>query len=764
MVELIERDLDTTTTTTTNASKATPPLIMNLLERTAQELRFELVRQSARRLSCNGLPSLNSPDPSKFGASIKRNRLSESSISLQNVDGTTTTITPIKSNQRKGILIHRKYSSTVASTTTARRSSLGLKPQLQPQFHNQLQGLPESVRSYVVEKARITNCKDVHVCDGSQTERDWLIKQMASQKIITPLREHENCWLARTDPRDVARVESRTFICSRNKHDVIPRGCKEDKRCSLGNWMHLDELDERMEKLLPNCMAGRTMYVIPFSMGPLGSNLSKIGIQLTDSPYVVASMNIMTRVSKQVLEQIGESEAAGSSKEKKSSDDNQDFVRCFHSVGCPLPTTRPIVNNWPCNPEQTIITHIPERKEIISYGSGYGGNSLLGKKCFALRLGSILGRQEGWLAEHMLILSITNKQTGCKRYIAAAFPSACGKTNLAMLTPSIPGYKIECVGDDIAWMRFDENGVLRAINPEAGFFGVAPGTSNRSNPNAMKTIQKNTIFTNVAETTDGSFYWEGLDKELKPGTQVIDWQNQPWTRNSGRKAAHPNSRFCAPASQCPIIDPEWESCEGVPISAIIFGGRRPEGVPLVYESFNWNHGVFMGASMRSEATAAAEHKGKTIMHDPFAMRPFFGYNFGEYLKHWLSFGKNKQLSLPRIFGVNWFLQDKETGKFLWPGFGENIRVLDWICRRIDGQECAIETPIGFIPAKEALNLEGLDDSAVNYDKLFVIERDFWLNESKIIEEFLNDNVGSDLPTEISEQLKEQFERLNRIEK
>jgi phosphoenolpyruvate carboxykinase (GTP) len=754
MVELIENNLESTTQTA--PPKATQPsLAMNLFERTTKEIRFELVRQTARRLSCNSNPMNQQGEQAKLG-SIKRNRLqSGSSPSLQNLNGVSTTaaasITTTKPGLRKGILVsNRKHSvAGLTSVATNIRTSPG-------QHQQQLSWLPESVRSYVADKARLTNCKAVHVCDGSELEREWLIKQMASQNIITPLKAHENCWLARTDPRDVARVESRTFICTRNKHDVIPRGCKEDKRCSLGNWMHVDELDERMGKLLPNCMAGRTMFVIPFSMGPLGSNLSKMGIQLTDSPYVVASMHIMTRVSKQVLEQIG-AQSGG------SSSGADDFVRCFHSVGCPLPASRPIVNNWPCNPEQTIITHIPERKEIISYGSGYGGNSLLGKKCFALRLGSILGKQEGWLAEHMLILSITNEHTGRKRYIAAAFPSACGKTNLAMLTPSVAGYKIECVGDDIAWMRFDENGVLRAINPEAGFFGVAPGTSDRSNPNAMKTIQKNTIFTNVAETSEGSFYWEGLEDSLRPGTTVTDWQNQPWTPESGRKAAHPNSRFCAPASQCPIIDPEWESCEGVPISAIIFGGRRPKGIPLVYESFDWNHGVFMGASMRSEATAAAEHKGKIIMHDPFAMRPFFGYNFGKYLEHWLSFGKNPHLSLPRIFGVNWFLQDQDSGKFLWPGFGDNIRVLDWICRRIDGQDCAIETPIGYVPARNALNLDGLDAS-ISYDKLFAIERDFWLEESKIIRDFLNDNLGSDLPADIVAQLERQLERLKRAQK
>jgi phosphoenolpyruvate carboxykinase (GTP) len=374
-------------------------------------------------------------------------------------------------------------------------------------------------------------------------------------------------------------------------------------------------------------------------MGPIGGPISKIGIELTDSPYVVCSMRIMTRIGDSVLNRLN---------------DNTNFVKCLHSVGVPLPTERKIINNWPCNPEMTMISHLPDKNEIISFGSGYGGNSLLGKKCFALRLGSILAKREGWLAEHMLILGITNPK-GVKKYIAAAFPSACGKTNLAMLTPTIPGWKVECVGDDIAWMKFDDKGVLRAINPENGFFGVAPGTSESTNPNALKTIQANTMFTNVAETADGDVYWEGLDDEMVNNGQVLtDWKGNRWTKAESKgPAAHPNSRFCCPASQCPIIDPEWTNPEGVPISAIIFGGRRPEGVPLVYQSKSWEHGVFIGSSLRSEATAAAEYKGKVIMHDPFAMRPFFGYNFGDYLKHWLSLNKEGR-QMPKIFHVNWF--------------------------------------------------------------------------------------------------------------
>lgn len=683
---------------------------MNILARlSTNEFSYRIASQT-RRFSFN-----NPVGISKSPTIRQRNRLS---LGIQHINLFDDQILKQKKN-----------------LTNRRRLSTALSPET-PKYVTK--NILKTVRYYIEDKARLTNCKDIHICDGSEFEREGLIKLMVNKKMITPLRKHENCWLARTDPRDVARVESKTFICTRDKNDVVPRGTSEAKEGILGNWMHVDEVDERLNKLLKNCMTGRTMYVIPFSMGPIGSNLSKMGIQLTDSPYVVASMHIMTRVSRKVLHLI-------------STRGDDDYVRCLHTVGCPLPSKKPIVNSWPCNPEETIISHIPERREIISYGSGYGGNSLLGKKCFALRLGSIIGRDEGWLAEHMLILGITDPK-GNKKYVAAAFPSACGKTNLAMMAPTLPGYKIECVGDDIAWMRFDENGLLRAINPEAGFFGVAPGTNEMSNPNAMKTIQKNTIFTNVAETSDGDFYWEGLEHKLTPETGVRDWLNKDWNVDScGEKAAHPNSRFCAPASQCPIIDPLWESPEGVPISAIIFGGRRPEGVPLIYESFNWNHGVFLGASMRSESTAAAEHKAKTIMHDPFAMRPFFGYNFGHYLKHWLSFGKQDGLTLPKIFHVNWFKKDVKTGKFLWPGYGENSRVLDWICRRVDGEQCATTTPIGLIPKKGSINLEGLKIVDSDMDELFSISRDFWLQEQQTIEKYLKTNVGQDLPNEMIEE-------------
>lgn len=429
-------------------------------------------------------------------------------------------------------------------------------------------------------------------------------------------------------------------------------------------------------------------------------------------------------------------------------------MKCLHSVGTPA-NGKISMPSWPCDPERTIILHKPENNEIVSYGSGYGGNSLLGKKCLALRIGSTIARREGWLAEHMLILGITNPN-GDKKYIAAAFPSACGKTNLAMMNPTLPGYKVECVGDDIAWMKFDSKGQLRAINPENGFFGVAPGTSSATNPNAMNTIYKNTLFTNVASTSDGGVFWEGMEEEIAPGVQITDWLGQPWKKGESKTpAAHPNSRFCAPASQCPIIDPAWEDNEGVPISAILFGGRRPAGVPLVYEANSWSHGVFIGSAMRSEATAAAEHKGKVIMNDPFAMRPFFGYNFGDYLKHWLSMEDRAAAvggNTPKIFHVNWFRKN-DQGKFLWPGFGENSRVLDWVLRRIDGEECYQQTPIGRIPTPGAINIEGLGQR-VDEKQLFSIPKKFWQNEVEEIKQYYDNQLPHDLPEEIGKQWQE----------
>ncbi|KAM7401601.1 hypothetical protein PAMP_016905 [Pampus punctatissimus] len=421
--------------------------------------------------------------------------------------------------------------------------------------------------------------------------------------------------------------------------------------------------------------------------------------------------------------------------------------------------SEPLVNSWPCNPEQTLIAHIPDRRQIVSFGSGYGGNSLLGKKCFALRIASRIAKEEGWLAEHMLILGITNP-AGEKKYMAAAFPSACGKTNLAMLCPTLPGWKVECVGDDIAWMKFDKQGNLRAINPENGFFGVAPGTSAKTNPNAMATIIKNTIFTNVAETSDGGVHWEGMDESLPEGVTITSWKNKPWSSEDGEPCAHPNSRFCTPADQCPIIDPLWESPEGVPIEAIIFGGRRPEGVPLVYEAFSWQHGVFVGASMRSEATAAAEHKGKVIMHDPFAMRPFFGYNFGQYLSHWLSMADRPGAKLPKIFHVNWFRKSPTAG-FLWPGFGDNIRVLDWMFRRVNGEAGAMPSAVGYLPCQKSLNLQGLRET-VDLDELFSLDQEFWQREVEELRKYFIQQVNDDLPNEVTRQLELLQQRVNQM--
>ncbi|NXS86856.1 PCKGC protein, partial [Erpornis zantholeuca] len=593
-----------------------------------------------------------------------------------------------------------------------------------------LESLSPEARDFIETNAKLCQPECIHICDGSEEENKKILDIMVEQGMIKKLNKYENCWLALTDPRDVARIESKTVIITQEQRDTTP--IPKTGTSQLGRWMSEEDFEKAFNTRFPGCMQGRTMYVIPFSMGPIGSPLSKIGIELTDSPYVVASMRIMTRMGTDVLKALG----------------NGEFVKCLHSVGCPLPLKEPLINNWPCNPELTLIAHLPDRREIISFGSGYGGNSLLGKKCFALRIASRLAKEEGWLAEHMLILGITNPE-GKKKYFAAAFPSACGKTNLAMMNPSLPGWKIECVGDDIAWMKFDEQGNLRAINPENGFFGVAPGTSVKTNPNAIKTIFKNTIFTNVAETSDGGVYWEGIDEPLPAGVTVTSWKNKDWTPDNGEPCAHPNSRFCSPARQCPIMDPAWESPEGVPIEGIIFGGRRPAGVPLVYEAFNWKHGVFVGAAMRSEATAAAEHKGKIIMHDPFAMRPFFGYNFGKYLAHWLSMAHRPAAKLPRIFHVNWFRKDSQ-GKFLWPGFGENSRVLEWMFNRIEGKASAKPTAIGYIPTDAALNLKGLED--VNLTELFDISKEFWEKEVEEIKQYFEVQVNADLPYEIEREL------------
>ncbi|KAF6212979.1 hypothetical protein GE061_010692 [Apolygus lucorum] len=622
------------------------------------------------------------------------------------------------------------------------KASLKKKPDyFAPRTRNfTVKNLPASVRAFVEESVELCRPSDVHVMDGSERENKLIIEKLINDKTIVKLTKYKNSYLALTDPRDVARVESRTFICTTNKSDAIPTPANPSIKGSLGNWMSLQDLEKAVDERFPNCMQGRTMFVIPFSMGPVGGPMSKIGVQVTDSPYVAAAMRIMTRVGEPVIENLQE---------------GADFVKALHSVG----RSPNMIPSWPCDPERTIILHKPECNEIISYGSGYGGNSLLGKKCFALRIGSTIAKREGWLAEHMLIVGITSPH-GDKKYICAAFPSACGKTNLAMLESALPGYKVECVGDDIAWLKYNaKTKMLHAINPEAGFFGVAPGTNWKTNPNAMASMQENSIFTNVGHTSDGGVWWEGMEKPAE-GITITDWLGKPYTGKAGHPAAHPNSRFTSPASQCPIIDPLWEASEGVPISAILFGGRRPEGVPLVYESFDWEHGVLVGAGMRSEATAAAEHRGKEIMHDPFAMRPFFGYNFGHYMSHWLSQQtRHGEIKLPKIFHVNWFRKDAD-GKFLWPGFGDNIRVLDWILRRVDNDCSIIEaTPIGYVPKEGSLNLEGLSPQP-DMKKLLSVPKDFWKKEAESIEKYLKEQIDKDVPAQVLNQLQALKERLS----
>lgn len=596
--------------------------------------------------------------------------------------------------------------------------------------------LPAIVRSWARTQIELCQPDALHIMDGSLDEDRRIKSQLVKSGVLIPLPKYNNCFLARTDPKDVARVESKTVISTPNKLETIPQPA-DGVQGQLGHWMSPEDLDKKISELFPGCMKGRTMYMVPYSMGPIGGPLSKNGVELTDSAYVAVSMRVMTRVGRAVLDCIK---------------DQGEFIKCLHSVGRPLgPEDQDVV--WPCNPEKVLVAHRPATNDIISFGSGYGGNSLLGKKCFALRIGSALAKKEGWFAEHMLIMGVKRpgESEDKRRYICAAFPSACGKTNLAMLRPALEGFDITCVGDDIAWLRFDKEGALRAINPENGFFGVAPGTSDGSNPVAMQSIFNNTVFTNVALTDDGGVWWEGMSK--KAPEHLIDWLGKEWTPGCGRPAAHPNSRFCAPAENCPILDGSWEDPKGVKIDAILFGGRRPEGVPLVYEAFNWNHGVFMGASVKSEATAAAEHSSKQVMHDPFSMRPFFGYNFGDYLAHWLSFGRKPALQLPRIFMVNWFRRTPQGG-FMWPGFGDNIRVLDWALRRCNGDDtAAVRSPIGFVPAPGSLNIKGLEDQ-VDLEALFSTPKDFWLSEIEELKTYFATQVGESLPKEINNQLDE----------